>query len=324
LLREVSLRRPQAGDGALLDGPPLPNCRTLADAWREEAGIACSNKTILRDMRWLRDQGAPIAYDDTRKGYYYAEETYALPAVIVRESDLFPVCIAEKSLRQYVKTPLFEKLHTLVQKFCQPLAGQMALNRALVNERISFTAPPARKIDPATWDTIVHAVGASRRITIRYRDDTAARDVDPYHLTNHKGDWYVIGHCHVRGDLRMFAVSRIRRAEATDHAFEIPGHFDPTAYFNKMFGIMRSDKAYKIRILFMPEGAAVAAERQWLDRQALKRNRDGSLLLTGEASHLAEVASWILSWGSIAKALAPRELVVRVRQEHARAARLYR
>jgi predicted DNA-binding transcriptional regulator YafY len=49
------------------------------------------------------------------------------------------------------------------------------------------------------------------------------------------------------------------------------------------------------------------------------RKKDGSVVLGFPALHLYEVRRWVLSWGSGAKVLAPKELAEAVQQELAAA-----
>ncbi len=68
----------------------LPNCSSLAEEWE------VSRKTIQRDLEYLRDElNAPLEYDAIQHGYYYTEENFRLPAIRIRQSDLFAICIAE-------------------------------------------------------------------------------------------------------------------------------------------------------------------------------------------------------------------------------------
>ena len=54
----------------------FPNC---GDFRRE---LEVSRRTIMRDLEFLRDdEKAPIAYDESRKGFRLTDATFALPPV---------------------------------------------------------------------------------------------------------------------------------------------------------------------------------------------------------------------------------------------------
>jgi predicted DNA-binding transcriptional regulator YafY len=64
--------------------------------------------------------------------------------------------------------------------------------------------------------------------------ETALRKVDPYHLLFKGGQFYLVGHSHERGDIRVFRLSRIRGkvayATKAEHDFQRPADFDPRRY----------------------------------------------------------------------------------------------
>ena len=67
---------------------------------------------------------------------------------------------------------------------------------------------------------------------------TALRKVDPYELLFEGGQFYLVGHSHERGDIRVFRLSRIRGkvayATKAEHDFQRPDDFDPRRYANRI------------------------------------------------------------------------------------------
>ena len=67
-----------------------PNCRSLA------AEYEVSVKTIQRDIDYMRiELNAPLEYSARERGFYYTEEQFQLPAMDIRESDLFAIYRAD-------------------------------------------------------------------------------------------------------------------------------------------------------------------------------------------------------------------------------------
>jgi proteasome accessory factor C len=66
------------------------------------------------------------------------------------------------------------------------------------------------------------------------RDEEGARRVDPYHLLFRGGQFYLIGHAHERGAIRVFRLSRIRGkvgyATKSEHDFPTPPDLHPRDY----------------------------------------------------------------------------------------------
>ncbi len=302
----------------------FPNCSSLAKEWE------VSTKTVQRDIAYLKwELDAPIEYDSVKHGYYYTEPNYRMPTMTISESDLFAICIAEKALEQYKHTPLYTKLASVFDKIQGSLPEKVSVHPSWVESRFSFFSAPVTKIDGNVWQTITKSVRGNRTLRLGHvspgaKDKGEERDVDPYHLVNHKGQWYLIGHCHRSQKLRTFALSRVNKARLLERRFALPEDFDIRKVVGSHFGIMWSDEEYHVRIRFAQRVAPYIKERQWHPTQKIKENRDGILVLSFTTNHLNEVKDWALSWGSSAKVLGPKELVTKIKRDLHAAAGLYK
>src|SRR5690606_8181929 len=124
------------------------------------------------------------------------------------------------------------------------------------------------------------------------------------------------------GEVRTFAVGRIRDIEATERRFEVPADFDFDARVGTAFGVV-AEPPMKVRILFDRRWAHWVAERTWHPTQKLTPRRNGALELAMEVGGAVEVRSWVLSFGSGAEVLEPASLREEVRAELALAAARY-
>lgn len=283
-----------------------------------------SSRTIHRDIEYMRDMlNAPIEYDNEKKGFYYSEENYALPAIDIRESDLFAICVAEKALEQYANTPLYDKLAAVFEKIRVLLPQKVSVNPSWIDNKFTFLPESFTAINPVIWETISEGLRTTRRIDITHQkagEDTATdRTVCPYHIVNYRGEWYLIGHCSLRNAVVRFAMSRIRSARLTEECFSVPPDFDFKAFMGSHFGIMTGEEMHQVKIQFSREQAPYVQERTWHADQSIIENADGSIILSFSTSSLFEVKRWILSWGAAARVLAPDQLVSQIRDEYARA-----
>ena len=293
-----------------------PNCSQLAE--NREAEV--NEKTIRRDIAYMRDElGSPIDYDARRRGFYYTEAQYRLPAIDIKESDLFAICIAEKALKQYENTPVYGRLQSIFEKIEQSLPEKVSVRPSWLDAKVSIFMDSTTKIDPSIWETAFTALRESKTLKILHQvpgyDQPALREVDPYHIVNYQGEWYVIGFCHDREQILTFAISRIRGAELLESTFHIPPDFDFNTFMGKHFGIHRSEKEYTVRIRFSAHDAPYVKERSWHPTQVIKENRDGSVILSFRTNHLYGVKRWIMSWGVGALVLTPKELREEVTKE---------
>jgi predicted DNA-binding transcriptional regulator YafY len=89
-----------------------------------------------------------------------------------------------------------------------------------------------------TIEQLARAIGQKRTVQMRYysasRDATNRRDVDPYHLWHTPGALYLVGYCHLRRDVRLFAVDRIRSLTITNRPCQMPLGFDLEAYLDEV------------------------------------------------------------------------------------------
>src|SRR5215208_979035 len=60
---------------------------------------------------------------------------------------------------------------------------------------------------------LVTSARSNNTVEIEYvsasRHQAERRPIDPYGVVHHAGEWYVVGHCHKRGDVRTFRLDRI-------------------------------------------------------------------------------------------------------------------
>jgi proteasome accessory factor B len=284
----------------------FPNCSTLAEGW--EVSIS----TIQRDLDYMRyELDAPIEYSAKQRGYYYTEEQYQLPAINIRESDLFAIYLADKLLCQYEGTPIYDNLRSVFRKIEDSLPDKVATRPGSDQGLFTVLPPFATVILPEVLATVFDCLRTSTRLLIEYRSpggEPEWRQVDPYHGVRFEGDWYIVGHCHLRDALRTFSLARMITARKEKERFTLPASFDFRQLFGSHFGIHWGEGEVEVRIRFAPRAAAYARERLWHPSQTIADQPDGSLILTLTVNHLLELKRWILSWGDAAQVLAPPEL----------------
>src|SRR5207247_3371058 len=159
--------------------------------------------------------------------------------------------------------------------------------------------------------TIPTALAERRTLRTRYysasRDSEDLREVDPYHLTLHNGGLYLVGHCHLRDAVRIFAVERMRTVELTRTRFDVPASFDAEKYLAGAWGILRGDLV-TVRVVFARGLARYIRERVWHPSQKLRDLPDGRLEMTLQVADTLEVRRWILGYGVEAEVVEPQTL----------------
>lgn len=299
----------------------FPNCSSLAEEWEVSA------KTFQRDLDYMRYQlNAPLEYSAKERGYFYTEDEFQLPAINIKESDLFAIYLADKLLGQYEGTPIHDSLCSLFRKIEDSLPDKVTTKPGNDQSLFTIFPPFSTVILPEVFETVIDCLRTSTRLEIDYRrpgGEPIYREIDPYHGVRFEGDWYVVGYCHLRGKIRTFSLARIATARKRRERFVVPGDFDYRKLSGSQFGIHWGEDDVEVRILFTKRAAAYVRERVWHPSQTIEEKSDGSLILSLTVNHFLELTRWILSWGAMAQVLEPPHLAKKIRDEMKSGAEIY-
>ena len=290
-----------------------PNASTLA---RE---LEVSAKSIHRDIEFMRDRlELPVEYDGARFGYHYTEEVSAFPTVQITEGELFALIVAEKALQQYRGTNFEKPLLSAIRKMEQSLPDTISLNLSDIERSISFRTRAEQRLDLEVFDMLAKATARRRQIELRYRKpgrpDIEQRVIDPYHLANINGEWYLFAYDHLRKDIRTFVPARIQSLKPTGNTFERPQAFSLEERLKGSFGVQSGQGRYDVALRFNARVADYVREKKWHESQRLRELKNGGVELRLKLSSLGEIERWVLSWGGDATVLRPRELATAVKR----------
>jgi predicted DNA-binding transcriptional regulator YafY len=159
-------------------------------------------------------------------------------------------------------------------------------------------------------------VARRQQLQLHYRkpgQKAEPRIVDPYHLANINGEWFLFAFDHSRKDIRTFAPARIESAAPTGKSFERSQKFSLEKRLRDSFGVHAGEGKFEVVLRFTSRAADYIREKKWHPSQTLRDLKDGGVELTMKLSSLAEVERWVLSWAGEAKVLQPKELAESVR-----------
>lgn len=296
---------------------------TVADAAAE---LDCVVRTIWRDLRVLQDAGFPI-YDDRapngQQGLWRVSEEFKqklplklslaeLAALLMSRQLLAP---AGASLLGPAVTSAFDKITGVLSRDALQVIDRM---RDTVGVR-AFGAKlqlPVTEHLPAVQDALVEHRGLRIRYYSFQRDEETKREVDPYHLTYFNGGLYLVGYCHLRRAIRVFAMERIRGLDVLSRRFTLPVGFDPEKYLAGALGIISGDLV-TVKVVFATKLARYIRERLWHPSQKFRDLTDGRLELTLHVADTLEVRRWILGYGVEAEVIEPAAMREALRQEAA-------
>ncbi|MBK7999710.1 MAG: WYL domain-containing protein [Verrucomicrobia bacterium] len=285
-----------------------PNATKLA------AEIEVVTKTIHRDIEFMRDRmGLPIEYDSRKFGYHYTEEVNAFPTLQITEGELVALLIAEKALQQYRGTNFEKPLISAFKKMESSLPDTISLNFADWDQSISFRTSAEPVLNLEIFDALAKATAGHQQLELSYRKPGSKqpqpRVVDPYHLANINGEWFLFAYDHLRKDIRTFVPSRIQGVQPTGKKFPRPEKFSVEKILRDSFGVHSAQGDYNVVIRFDAYAADYIREKRWHPSQELRELKDGGVELRLKLSSLGEIQRWILGWGGSAVVVAPPELI---------------
>jgi predicted DNA-binding transcriptional regulator YafY len=298
------------------------------DALADE--LECTKRTVYRDLDALMQAGFPVTSErrDGRVLYRFLD-TFRLGDVPFTPDEILALAFGEDLLRTLEGTVFHDSIRSALDKIRASLGPEVGAFLARLGE--SFRVLPGPHESYAAMRDAIRvlsdAVLERRSVRMRYRTGRTgrerARELDPYRVWSRGGALYVVGHDHLSGEVRTFAVGRIRSIEATPRRFRVPESFDFDSYVGAAFGVIAEPPVH-VRIRFDRRWADWVAERTWHPTQKLERLPGGALELCMDVGGAAEVRSWVLSFGSGARVLEPAALRAEVRAELERGAARYR
>jgi predicted DNA-binding transcriptional regulator YafY len=191
-------------------------------------------RTVRRYVVMLQDLGIPVEAERGRYGGYRLRPGFKLPPLMFNDDEALAITLgllAARRLGLAVAAPAVEGALAKVERVLPPaVRGRVAA----VQETLAIDlAPPAEAPAGATVVALSAAAHEGRRVRLRYasaRGEETERAFDPYGLVYVIGRWYAAGWCHLRDDLRVFRLDRVRGIEELEERFVPPPGFDSLAY----------------------------------------------------------------------------------------------
>lgn len=285
-----------------------------ANELARELGV--SERTIHRYMGMLDEMGIPIYSERGPYGGFTLVRGYKLPPLIFTPEEATVLYLGAELVKDVWGASYHDAAVAAKAKLDNVLPDALCQEVKHAQRGLLVTGWQRRDYGP--WAPIIdelrRCVAQSRRARVVYRSlrqEVTERLLDPYALALQWGNWYLVGHCHLRGELRTFRVDRIEDVEPVDATFELPDDFSARETLSRMEK-ERPAAYYHIVVRFDSEVAHIVRQRQeeW---QQLTEHSDGDVTLSFDASELAWPCRWVLTYQDRARVQAPPELATMVR-----------
>ena len=298
-----------------------PNATSLAEQFE------ISTKTAQRDIDFMRDRLlCPLDYDSSQKGYYCDDETFTLPMVYLSSEELSALLIARKMLQDISSGSIGDEISSIVDKITNILKKHSVVADQ-IDDAFSFQLIEYSPAPEAVFKAVLEGCLKKRCLSFTYyspaAEERSERTVEPYHLFNYMGTWHLIGHCHLRKEIRDFALSRISGTRVLTKSFKTPADFDFKKYFLSTFGLYKGKSTEEVIIKFTPEKSKWIKDQIWHKDQKTKLLKDGSLEISFPVSDYSEIKREILKHGDAVVVIKPKALRDLIRAEAQKIVRIY-
>jgi len=267
----------------------------------------------------------PVEFDKERKGYKFAYGNRIKKLALTDSEFLLLLTMGEGI------SHLGEPLKEAFQKFTCDVANVKKL--PLNKDRI----PIIVKIPDAIGDerlgnyfTVIYScIKEKRSIDIVYNalhsKETSERRVDPYGLVFYEGAWILISYCHLREDMRNFALDRILSLRKTNLYFRSKENFDLDEYLSHSWGIVYDKENVNVTVRFSEKVAEyILRKDKWHPSEKRKILPSGEVELSFTVPGVNEIRRWICAWIPHVEVIEPEWFRERLRKELLEAAQKHK
>jgi predicted DNA-binding transcriptional regulator YafY len=282
-------------------------------------------RTIRRDIEALERAGFPLYVDRENGTALYKFNTRPFRRLEKAGLGLSEMCalyMSRSMLEALATPPLRDDLARAMAKIESTLPEGVRRFLELLPGVLQAKAEPRKRRDerrlreimPRILDTSLNR----KRVRMAYHSFSSRRIkeyvIDPLRLAYAQGGVYLIAFVPEYGQIRTFAVERIRTYAETGERFDAARRGLTDKPFKDSLGVHTGEPA-RVQVEFDRGIADYVNEREWHSSQRVEVQPDGSILLTLDVCIDPALRSWILSFGPLARVAAPRALAEEILEE---------
>ncbi len=282
-------------------------------------------RTIRRDIDALERAGFPVYCDRQNGTALYKLNSRPFRRLARTGLGLAEVCalyMGRSIVDALAVAPFREPIASAIDKLQDTLPDSVRRFLDDLPTVLQAQAGPGRKKDAARLREIVpRLIDTSldrKRARMTYHSFSSHRVktyiVEPYRLAYAQGGIYLIAFVPEYGQMRTFAVERIRTYAETGERFAPKKKGLTDKPFAHSIGVHTGEPT-RVEIAFDASIADYVLEREWHASQRAETRSDGSVALTLEVCIDPALRSWILSFGPLARVVSPRALAEEILEE---------
>jgi predicted DNA-binding transcriptional regulator YafY len=270
--------------------------------------LEVSPRSVRRYVTRLQDLGVPVESTHGPGASYRLASGQRPPPLLLSSGEALAVGVGLLAARHLGVAALAPDIETVLAKLGR---GLPAAPRATLKALDALVLDPPPNLANADAGAIVQlclAASLGKRVHLRYaarERPPTERDLDPYAVVRHGGRWFVVGHCHLRGQVQTFRLDRILSVEAAPGSFTQPPDFDALAFLQRTLALTPARFEVRVR-LELPLAEARACVPPAL--AVLEPDGEAASLLHCRVEHLDWFAARLLELGCSLNIESPPEL----------------
>jgi predicted DNA-binding transcriptional regulator YafY len=295
-----------------------------------------TTRTIRRDLQALEEAGFPLfddkSRDDGRTRWNINGQAFKSLTAGLTLSELSALYFSRTLLESLAGTPFREDLGRAFDKLAIGLTPHMRQFLDRLPQVLATKSDPTRRrpnADPGMQSRVVgRALEATlhrRQAILTYHSRSSDRIktylIHPYRLAYAQGGLYVLAFVPEYGEVRTFAVERMRSLSLLDEHFTAFEEL-PEEAFPHSLGV-HSGPPERVEIDFQSSVADYIRARDWHPSQGLQELSAGGVRLTLDVCRDRALRSWILSFGPSARVASPASLAQEIADQLAEARARY-
>lgn len=309
----------------------LGNRRTGVTMEELKRELQVSRASVTRDIEFLRNRmGCPIQWDGQQYRYFINKladgQRFELPGLWFDATEVFALLMMVNLMEGIEPGFVLVDLSPMKERLKAILAagGKSAADLESKVKLIHF-AP--RKVKPAHFQTVANALLDGKRLNLQYlrrdKQEHTEREISPLQLVHYRENWVLDAWCHLRNDLRSFAIEAVEGVSVVDKAADTVTREHMREHFQSGYGIFAGKAVHRAVMKFTAKRAQWVSLEEWHPNQSSRREPDGSFILEVPYSNDEELVMDLMRYGSDVEVLEPPELRKRVHAALCAAAKLY-
>ncbi len=273
-----------------------------------EKNLGVSERTVFRYLNTIQVAGFPVVFDKEKGGYTFMEG-YSL-----KKPDLS----MEETLALGISKKMMADMGSGWEESLKRIEEKLSVKKTNIPRHIILSKGKLPEEAAAHIGLIHQAIMNFKRLKMTYRplhsDQKTRRKVDPYYLFFEEDFWYFRGYCHLREEVRTFALDRIMALKVLEEHF-IPRNIFPEEELSGAFGTVVDGEPVEVVLRFDAEARPYLQRKKWHESQRERELKDGRLELRFTVNGLEGITPWIFRWLPHVEVVSPKKLRERIREE---------